>query len=299
VNYIASKLLGYLRLMRPANIVTAIADILAGIAISGFLGSAVTSYLDHLLPVICLCLATVGLYGGGVVFNDVMDAKLDAEERPERPIPSGVISSTQAIVLGTYLLLVGVLAAFTVGRISGYLALGIMICALVYDKWGKHRSWGPVNMGLCRGLNLLMGISIVEPMLGKLWWLGVIPVVYIAAITMISRGEVHGGNTRTIKFAAFFYALVYGTILTVSLLNHHYWAIPFIILFVFMINRPLLKAMRNPIGPNIGKAVKGGIVALIVMNAAWAAAFSSIPHALLVLALLPLSMLLAKAFAVT
>lgn len=299
VNYIIGKLLGYLRLMRPANIVTAIADILAGIAISGFLGSAVTSYLDHLLPVVCLCLATVGLYGGGVVFNDVMDAKLDQEERPERPIPSGVISLTQAIVLGSYLLLVGVLAAFTVGRMSGYLAVAIVTSALVYNKWGKHRSWGPINMGLCRGLNLLMGISIVEPMLGKLWWIGVIPVLYIAAVTMISRGEVHGGNPRTLRFSAFCYALVYGTMLTLALINHHYWAIPFIILFVFMINRPLLKAMKEPSGPNIGKAVKGGIVALIVMNAAWAAAFSSIPHALLVLALLPLSLLLARAFAVT
>ena len=28
-----------------------------------------------------LCLATIGLYGGGVVFNDVFDAGLDAVER--------------------------------------------------------------------------------------------------------------------------------------------------------------------------------------------------------------------------
>ncbi len=300
VNYIISKLLGYLRLMRPANIITAVADVLAGIAISGFLGSEVVNYLDHLLPILCLCLATVGLYGGGVVFNDVMDAKLDKVERPERPIPAGIISMTQAIVLGSYLLLVGILAAFTVGRITGFIALGITVSALVYNKWGKHQFWGPVNMGLCRGLNLLLGISIVMPALQTYWWMGIIPVIYIAAVTYISRGEVHGGTSAAIRIAAVCYALVYGTMFALAYYNEHLLiASPFIILFIIMINRPLWIAMKEPTGPNIGKAVKGGIIALIAMNAAWVAAFSSLPHALLVLILLPVSMLIAKAFAVT
>ncbi|NEP43227.1 MAG: UbiA family prenyltransferase, partial [Okeania sp. SIO2H7] len=69
----------YLQLMRPANIITAHADILVGYAASG----ATDPYrLGWLL------LATTGLYGDGVVFNDVFDAELDAIERPERPIPS-------------------------------------------------------------------------------------------------------------------------------------------------------------------------------------------------------------------
>lgn len=287
--------------MRPANILTAIADILAGIAISGFLGVEVANYLDHLLPVLCLCLATMGLYGGGVVFNDVIDARLDKVERPERPIPSGVISLTQAIVLGCYLLLVGVLAAFTVGRITGFLALAITVSALVYNKWGKHHSLlGPLNMGLCRGLNLLLGISALEPALYRYWWIGLIPVLYIAAVTTISRGEVHGGNIRTLRRTAICYALVYGIMLSLAFLNGHALvALPFIALFAFMINRPLIIAMKDPSGPNIGKAVKGGIIALIAMNAAWAAAFGSLEHALLVLALLPVSLLVSRAFAVT
>jgi hypothetical protein len=300
VNYIVSKLVGYLRLMRPANIVTAIADILAGVAISGFLGGEVASYLDHLLPMMCLFLATIGLYGGGVVFNDVMDAELDSVERPERPIPSGIISRTQAIVLGSYLFLVGVLAAFSVGRVTGFIALGIMILSLIYDKWGKHHSWGLFNMGLCRGLNLLMGISVVWPVLEQYWWLGLVPVVYIAAVTAISKGEVHGGNPRTLRITAVCYVLVCSMLLVMAGRNKHIWeTIPFVLFFAFMIGRPLLKAMKDPIGPNIGKAVKGGIIALIIMNAAWVAAFSTLPHALLVLILLPVSIGIAKVFAVT
>ncbi|MGF6846075.1 4-hydroxybenzoate polyprenyltransferase [Chitinophaga sp. W3I9] len=292
--------------MRPANIVTAIADILAGVAVSAYFINVTfsTVTLDLTLPVVCLCLATMGLYGGGVVFNDVFDATLDSTERPERPIPSGVISKTQAIILGSYLLLVGILAAFSVGRLTGYagwLAIGVAASALVYDKWGKHHSFlGPLNMGLCRGLNLLLGISIVPEMLEVYWWMGFIPILYIAAVTNISRGEVHGGSVKSLRFTAVCYALVYITMGILAYMHHRFWlALPFIALFIIMINVPLFKAMKNPSGPNIGKAVKGGIIALIAMNAAWVAAFATIPFAIAVILLLPISLVLGKIFAVT
>jgi 4-hydroxybenzoate polyprenyltransferase len=306
VSYIASKLIGYLRLMRPANIITAIADILAGVAISGYFinVSFDTLTLDFTLPVVCLCLATIGLYGGGVVFNDVFDATLDSTERPERPIPSGVISKTQAIILGSYLLLVGILAAFSVGRLTGFpgwLAIGVAASALIYNKWGKHHHFlGPFNMGLCRGLNLLLGISIVPDALQTYWWMGFIPILYIAAVTNISRGEVHGGSVKSLRLTAICYAAVYITMGLLAFLHHRILtALPFILLFAIMINVPLFKAMKNPSGPNIGKAVKGGIIALIAMNAAWIAAFATLPFALIVLLLLPISLILGKLFAVT
>ncbi|MCW3463076.1 UbiA-like protein EboC [Chitinophaga nivalis] len=292
--------------MRPANIITAIADILAGIAISGyFINVNFEVYtLDFTLPVVCLCLATMGLYGGGVVFNDVFDATLDATERPERPIPSGIISKTQGIILGSYLLLVGILSAFAVGRLGGYsgwLAIGIAVSALVYNRWGKHHAFlGPLNMGLCRGLNLLLGISIVPDALEKYWWMGCIPVVYIAAVTNISRGEVHGGTAKNIRITAICYAAVYIAMGVLAFLHHRLWtALPFILFFAAMINIPLIKAFKNPVGPNIGKAVKAGIIALIVMNAAWVAAFAQVPFALSVLLLLPVSIGLGKLFAIT
>ena len=44
----------------------------------------------------------------------------------------------------------------------------------------------------------------------------------------------------------------------------------------------------------IGKAVKAGVIALIVMNASWAAAFGLPLIVLLIFALLPVSLILAK-----
>src|SRR3954452_16987846 len=174
--------------MRPANIVTSIADVLAGIAISGYFAAA-TGNLHNLQPVILLCLSTIGLYGGGVVFNDVFDAELDRIERPERPIPSGLISRKEAAGLGAVLLIAGIAFAFLASVPSGIIASAVAAFALIYDKWGKHQSFlGPLNMGLCRGLNLLLGISIVPAALAGSWYLAFVPVIYIASITMISRG---------------------------------------------------------------------------------------------------------------
>ena len=286
--------------MRPANILTAVTDIMAGIAIAGFLAQGLAD-VQAVLQVTCLAIATIGLYGGGVVFNDIFDAALDRVERPERPIPSGIISKTEAVVLGVYLLLLGVLAAFTVGETSGFIAIGIAVAALVYDKWGKHHNLlGPFNMGLCRGLNLLLGISIIPDALPQYGWLAVAPVLYIASITMISRDEVHGGKKRTLIMAAAGYGVVCALILWQGAMKGEALkVICYLAVLLYLILTPLLKAMKAPTGPNIGKAVKGGIIGLIVMNAAWVAAFAATPYPLAVLAFLPLSILLSKAFAVT
>ena len=291
------KIVGYFRLMRPANIVTAVADILAGIAISGFF------FLDNadFSSVFFLIFCTIGLYGGGVVMNDVFDAELDATERPERPIPSGLIRRTEAATLGVSLLLFGVIMGFLVTLLSGSLALATAIAALVYDKYAKHHSFfGPLNMGICRGLNLLLGISIVPFMTERLWFLVIVPVVYIAAITMISQGEVHGGRKSTLYVAAILYLFAMGSILNTAFTRGHgIITFLFVGLWAVMVFLPLRKAIQNPEGRMLGRAVKAGVLALILMNAAWASAFGAVYVGLLILLLLPLSLLLAKVFAVT
>jgi 4-hydroxybenzoate polyprenyltransferase len=291
--------------MRPANIITAISDILAGITIAAYFANINWTQLNF-LPVFLLVLSTIGLYGGGVVFNDVFDADLDKIERPERPIPSGLISKNLAAAFAAFLLVTGITTAVMVHSeglfsSSGLLSIAIALASVVYDKWGKHNSFlGPLNMGLCRGLNLLLGMSIFPSALEQYWFIGFVPVIYIAAITMISRGEVHGGKKTTLYGAIVLYAVVIVSILTIAFFNRTVLnALGFLLLFGVLIILPLQKAIREPKGPLIGKAVKAGVIALIVMNAAWAAAFGAFYFALLILLLLPLSLWLARLFAVT
>lgn len=291
------KIIGYLRLMRPANIVTAVADILAGIAISGFFITHPTDFS----PVVWLILSTMGLYGGGVVMNDVFDSELDKVERPERPIPSGLISKSEASGLGITLLVIGIYFAFLVSDFSGLLAFIIAAVALVYNRWSKHHVvLGPLNMGICRGLNLVLGLSIIPSQVSGYWFLAIIPVIYIAAITMISQGEVYGGKSMTLIAAAGLYLLSMVGIIYISFLNDQIvTTLAFVALWALMVFLPLQRAMRLPQGKLIGKAVKAGVLALILMNAAWASAFGVTYLALIIILLLPLSLLLAKVFAVT
>lgn len=302
-----NKIRAHIRLMRPANIITAIADIVAGFAASGALIQAagiqdqpiLYNYFNVLL---WLCLATVGLYGGGVVFNDVFDAKLDRVERPERAIPSGMASVTSASILGASLLLLGILAAWQVSWVSGLLAISITLLALLYDAWGKHQHYfGPVNMGLCRGGNLLLGVSAIPAMLSELWYLAFIPIIYIAAITMISRGEVHGGNRKALQGGLIMYAFIVVTIVVLAFFTESAWwqVLPFVALFAYLIFPPLLEALQKQEARLIGKAVKAGVISLIVLNAALATAFAGWMWGLVVLLLLPISRLLARSFAVT
>jgi 4-hydroxybenzoate polyprenyltransferase len=287
--------------MRPANIVTSVSDVLAGVAISGFFFTH-SFNADQILPVFLLCISTIGLYGGGVVFNDVFDAKLDSIERPERPVPSGAVTITEATALGTILLLAGIVSAFAYNFFSGLIAFTISIAAVVYDKWGKHHAvLGPVNMGLCRGLNLLLGISIVTASLVQWWYIAVVPVIYIASITMISRGEVHGGNKNLLFVASLLYILVIGFIFYFAIANRVtiIFTVIFLLAFAWGIFSPLLKAIKQPIGKNIGNAVKAGVIGLILMNASWAAAFNAVYFAIVITLLLPVSIALAKIFAVT
>lgn len=286
----------YIQLIRPANIVTAIADILAGIAIAAhqFGGINYGSFI--------LIISTIGLYGGGVVLNDAFDAKLDAVERPERPIPSRKISVGSAMNFGYSLLAIGCVTAFFNSITSGIIAICIALLAIIYNSYGKHQSiFGPINMGLCRGGNLLLGISAVPMIVPQVWFLALIPIVYIAAITMVSSGEVHGGNPKTLYAAGLLYLFVIATQLFFAYrMNHQfYFSVMLLITFALFIFIPLINAIKNPIGPNIGKAVKAGVISLILMDAVWSIACGNIYLGLITISLLPISILLSKFFAVT
>lgn len=293
--------------MRPANIMTAIADILAGFAISGSVAEIFDIgngwfYIPEGEKLLLLILSTIGLYGGGVVLNDFFDAELDKKERPERPIPSGRASKFGAGILGVALLLWGIAAAFSVSDVSGAIAIGVACLATLYDAWGKHQSpFGPLNMGLCRGANLLLGISAVTAAIPERGFIAIIPVIYIAAVTMVSRGEVHGRNSRMLKTAAGLYAVVLIAIGALAFLPYFHLrpGLAFLTLFGWMIFLPLRKAQRTGEPKDIGRAVKFGVLSLTLMDATFAAGFLGWDYAILVVCLLPLSILFAKVFAVT
>lgn len=298
-----SRLRGYLRLMRPANLPTAAADILAGVAIAGgYPGHFPSAYdlLAYGLPVLLLCLASALLYAGGVVLNDVFDASLDAVERPERPIPSGLVSLKNAAIFGGALLLAGCALAFWLGTDLGLVALLLTGGILFYDSLAKkHDLFGPLVMGSCRALNLWLGISLV-PLVAPWKYLWV-PLLYIFAVTAVSRGEVHGSHRPFRVLAAFLYAVV--IVGTAGLIywetGRWLWPLAFLLLLAVMVYRPLVRAIRDGKPASIRAAVKGGVLGIVALDASWAAGYGPWWLPLLVVLLFPLAAGLARRFAIT
>lgn len=295
----------YLTLMRPPNLVTAAADILLGYAAVGAVVSGPEIGMfsaTNLSSLFYLIFASMGLYGGGVVLNDYFDADLDAKERPERPIPSGRVPKKHALALGLGLYGIAFVFSACVSLTSLSLAVIVALLATAYDARMKHSTLlGPLFMGLCRSGNLLLGMSIIpENMMASGYIIG-FPLCYIMAITSISQGEVHGGRRSNLVAGGILYLLVTGGILLVAYIQNKlsYLLLPFVLLFALRVFPPLAKALKTPSGSHIGKAVKAGVLSMTILDATLATGFAGWQYGLIVLLLWPLSMLVAKAFAVT
>jgi len=178
----------WLELIRLPNVFTAIADIMAGY----FIASG--GELD-LRDLGFLIFSSSFLYAGGIVLNDFFDYRIDREERPGRPIPSGRIRRDMAGVLGWGLLLFGMVLALAVGQLSFMVSLGTTLLVLSYNVLTKHITiLGPVNMGLCRYMNFTLGMSPWIIGWDVKLFIPLIVMVYIMLLTFISLNE--AGNLK-------------------------------------------------------------------------------------------------------
>jgi 4-hydroxybenzoate polyprenyltransferase len=283
----------YLELLRPANVVTALADVLAGFAISGLRDWT-------LLP--WLLASTACLYGGGVVLNDVFDRDLDRIERPERPIPSGRVAVSGAATFGGILLALGIGFAAMATPAAAAVAAAIAGCVLLYDAWGKrHGSIAPLNMSVCRALNLMLGVAAVPVALTTSWRLALIPLVYIWAVTLLSRGEVHGGQRSGATTALIFLsAAILALVVVVAGARER--MVPGMILVMALGWRVLPAfwlARQQPTPALIRRAVKRGVLSLVLLDAALGASYGGPVYAAAILATGVLAGWLARTFAVT
>jgi 4-hydroxybenzoate polyprenyltransferase len=285
---------GYLELLRPANVVTAVADVLAGYAVAGR-GNG------RALP--WLLTATVCLYAGGVVLNDFFDRELDAVERPERPIPSGRVPAARAAALGAGLLAVGVVAAARGTWAAAAIAGAIVLFVVLYDaRVKRHAIAGPVNMGLCRGLNLLLGVAAVPAAVAGSWPIALISVVYIAAVTTVSRGEVHGGKAGAAAFALISLSGVLAALTVVGLDadgRGEISALALTALLGYRVLPPFWRAYNDPRPLVIRRAVKTGVLSLVLVDAAISAAYGGPLYGVAVLATALVAGSLARLFSVT
>ena len=150
----------YLQLMRVPNVFTAVADVTMGFLF-------VSYRLERWPTYLMLVLASASLYLAGMVLNDVFDVEQDRRERPARPIPSGRVPIGPARRLGFALLASGVVSGWAAGllgevaepwRVGGVATL-LALLVVWYDATLKRTPFGPLAMGGCRLLNVLLGMT--------------------------------------------------------------------------------------------------------------------------------------------
>ncbi len=178
------------KLLRISVYPSLVANVLTAWWLAGPPATPLLAFFSVLLTSSCFFFA-------GMVLNDFFDAKIDAQERPGRPIPSGAVSRMTAGLIGFVLIiaaLVGVeLTVFATGH-SALRLTGWILAALVigYDSFLKHVPFaGAVCMGACRFVNILFVAAAASgTMRGNIpfyYALGIL--FYISAVTGISWFE--------------------------------------------------------------------------------------------------------------
>jgi 4-hydroxybenzoate polyprenyltransferase len=263
----------YLELIRLPNVVTAAADSLAGWLLAG--GSAAQS--RAWLP---LAGASMALYAAGTALNDVFDFEVDRAERPGRPLPSGRVSRKTATWLGALGLVIGPgLASASGSTTSGIVAAALALCILAYDAGLKHTWAGPLFMGSCRGLNLLLGMSHAPALAGPAGWLAAIAFgLYVAGITMISRSETSGGAQGTILAGLLLENVALVGLAGVTL-SHRKFPVPaldrpliplegllILAMVALAVNMRAVRAIERPTPAFVQTTVKTGILSLVWLH---------------------------------
>lgn len=287
-----SDLRAYAQLVRLPNLPTALADICLG-------ALAAQALPAHGFAFVALLLASACLYSSGMVWNDYFDRDEDRRERPDRPIPSGRVSMRQAIQLGAGLLVAGVLLTLAAGRTAFVIGLCLVSAILAYDGWLKRTWAGPVAMGTCRFLNVLLGVSAC----GSLLWpfgghLALVVGLYIVGVTWFARTEARTSNQNALRGAAavmllsLLLALPLPEIRTES--SQSFWELagrfvfPYLLVgLAFFVGVAVLRAIANPLPTFVQAAVKRSLMALILLDTVLATGTAGLAGLLILLLLAP------------
>lgn len=278
----AGRLRAYLQLVRLPNVFTAMADVAMGI----FVVRGESAGRGALLALVA---ASSLLYLAGMVLNDLFDREQDARERPERPIPSGRVSVRAAAWLGAELLLLGTGLGWLASSLTGDLRSGIVATLLAaavvaYDRWLKRTPLGPLAMGLCRALNVLLGMSAASaawqaPHALIAAGLG----VYIAGVTWFARTE--AATSRRAALAGAVVVMAAGLALVAAFpyyaapaplgeisgpqvfdrVEPGRWHVLWVALTLLICGRAAV-AVAEPSPRNVQRAVKNAILSLIVFD---------------------------------
>ena len=143
----------YIELARPLNCVMAG----VAIAIGGLIGTG-SVFIEHIHPITLAFIVGCMITAGGNAINDFYDAKIDAVNRPDRPIPSGRISPRNALLFSLSLFVIGIVLSCFINPICLLIALANSLVLIYYARALKRTIlWGNMCIGYLVGSTFLFG----------------------------------------------------------------------------------------------------------------------------------------------
>ena len=112
----------YLEILRPYNALMGVVAVLLVALISG----------NFTIAVIVACIIVFIFTGAGNAINDYFDHRIDAINKPERPIPSGRIALKTALIYSVSLFAISSIMAFIIGIVPGIIVLLSAILMYLY-----------------------------------------------------------------------------------------------------------------------------------------------------------------------
>ncbi len=142
------KAVGLIRLLRPINGVMMVVAL--------FVGFVFSSRWVELEEAILAMITAFTLYSSSNIMNDYFDRDVDAVNAPHRPIPSGVVTAREALVVALSLGILGEATAILTSVLCFLTATVIYLVAVLYNAWIK-------KTGLLG--NLLVSVGVAAPFL--------------------------------------------------------------------------------------------------------------------------------------
>jgi 4-hydroxybenzoate polyprenyltransferase len=178
----SSRARAFLLLSRVSNLPTVWSNVLAGWIAATSRGGEATAL------VVAIAIAISLMYTGGMFLNDAFDAPFDAAARPDRPVPSGVVSRAEVFTFGVLLLAVGVLLVAVVAGARPFAWAMALAAAIVgYDYHHKGFGLGPIVMGVCRGLVYCVAGSVAAPLSLAVIVPAILLTAYTASLTLVAK----------------------------------------------------------------------------------------------------------------
>ena len=282
-----SRLWAWVQLLRAPNLLTVPGDPLAGALLA--LAAGVPARGVPLRLAIAGAVSLL-LYSAGLLWNDWFDLAEDRRDRPHRPLPAGLVHPGKVALAANVMVAGAVALAALTGQAALYVAVVLGACVLAYNAFAKRiRLLGPLLMGACRGLSVLLGAAAMAPdglLVSPVGAHAAGTLLYIAAVTWLASGETRRRPVGLPLAAISIAALVWLSGLLIAAVAepapYRPSLLPFMAyfgwasLFVLWLVAALLPLIGRP-SPDLVQSTVGKLICGLVLAQAAAAALTGTP----------------------